>query len=269
MTVTIHPQLVPAKVSGKEALYAIASDGDRLEVERSRLNLLHKTIANTFDNKLIFAPVALTQGDRVLDCGTGTGIWPNEVARIVPPGVHVEGADISPRFSPLPGQISAFTFHALSTLDLPFEWENRFQLVNQRLMLGSFSRPQWETVIQNIYRVVKPGGWVQLVEIQQEYDFSATHPKYQRGLNLVDEKARVLIRHRIRSRRYVTTRRVQQHHTNSKSRAYRGMREATVQMGCVESGEEFDRLLTEGFDEVNEIPGLEHDMEIIRAQKLD
>ncbi|TFK57834.1 S-adenosyl-L-methionine-dependent methyltransferase, partial [Pluteus cervinus] len=147
-----------------------------------RLNFQHNSLSALFDDKLILAPVSFSKGDRILDCGTGTGIWATEVARDVP-DVLVEGTDISTRFFPLPGEISAVTFHNLSTFDLPPQWENRFNLINQRLMVMCFSRAQWEAALQNIHRVLKPGGWVQLIEVKQKHGFSATHPRFQPLLN--------------------------------------------------------------------------------------
>ncbi|TFK65001.1 S-adenosyl-L-methionine-dependent methyltransferase [Pluteus cervinus] len=290
MSLDVHRDLALAEKSKNEPLYAIASDGDHLEAERKRLGVLHKSITNLFDNKLIFAPVTLTKGDHILDCGTGTGIWANQVAKVVPGDVVVEGADISRRFFPSPGENSAVIFHNLSTFDLPTEWENRFKLVNQRLMIACFSRPQWETALQQIRRVLSPDGWVQLVEVQQKHEFSATHPKYQRLLDMLHPM--------MRSRGFILDIGLEveemmqrggfQNVTRTRRAmpigewggepgregwawlvgAYGGMKDAILQAGAVESGEEFDRMMREAFEESNEIPGLAHDMEVICGQKV-
>jgi SAM-dependent methyltransferase len=49
-------------------------------------------------------------------------------------------------------------------LQLPSIWSGKFQLVNQRLLMGGFSKENWDAALKEIYRVIAPGGLVQLVE---------------------------------------------------------------------------------------------------------
>ncbi|TFK64649.1 S-adenosyl-L-methionine-dependent methyltransferase [Pluteus cervinus] len=290
MSLKLYQELALAEGLKKEPLYVIASDGDYLEAERKRLNMQHDTIVDMFNKKLIFAPVTFTRGDCILDCGTGTGIWAEEVAKIVPRDVIVEGTDISRRFFPSPGENPAVIFHNLSTLDLPTEWENRFTLVNQRLMIACFSWPQWETALHEIYRVLKPGGWAQILEIQQKHEFSATHPKFQRLLDIVHPMMRARgfildtglgIEEIMQRGGYKNVTRTHRAAPMGEwggeqgrgwwswiQGAYRGMKDAVLRAGTVESGEEFDRVVKEAFDESNDIPGVAHDMEVIYGQKI-
>ena len=213
------------------------------------------------------------------------------MAHVVPQGVVVEGTDISQRFFPSPGENPAVTFHNLSTFDLPTEWENKFKLVNQRLMIACFSRPQWETALQEIRRVLNPEGWVQLVEVQQKHEFSATHPKYQRILDILHPMMRARgfildsgseIEEMMRRGGFKNITRIKraapvgewggdrgQETWTWFEGAYRGMKDAMLQARAVESGEEFDRIMKEAFEECNEIPGVAHDMEIVCGQKDD
>lgn len=46
---------------------------------------------------------------------------------------------------------------------LPFH-DNTFDFVNMRIMLTAFLIDEWPFVIKEIYRVLKPGGFVELME---------------------------------------------------------------------------------------------------------
>jgi SAM-dependent methyltransferase len=63
------------------------------EREQDRLDLHHEIMLGLLDRKLHTAPVDSPQ--RVLDIGTGTGIWAIDAAELYP-GAEVIGTDISP-----------------------------------------------------------------------------------------------------------------------------------------------------------------------------
>ncbi|KAF2788509.1 hypothetical protein K505DRAFT_394616, partial [Melanomma pulvis-pyrius CBS 109.77] len=46
----------------------------------------------------------------------------------------------------------------------PAEWAASFDLVHQRFVLGAVRREQLEDVVANLVALVKPGGWIQLME---------------------------------------------------------------------------------------------------------
>jgi len=98
-----------------------------------------------------------------LDSATGTGIWTLELAPNVSPNVNFTAIDISSRLFPRNPPRNA-TFSIQSVLSLPPEWTSRFQLINQRLLLFAITRSEWDQLISELFRVTKPGGWVQLLE---------------------------------------------------------------------------------------------------------
>lgn len=57
-------------------------------------------------------------------------------------------------------------FHRMNAIDakLPFE-DNSFDFVKQRLVTSSFTVADWKRVIEELVRVTKPGGYIELVEI--------------------------------------------------------------------------------------------------------
>lgn len=50
---------------------------------------------------------------------------------------------------------------------LPFQ-DDEFDFVKQRLVTASFTLDNWKSVLQELIRVTKPGGYIELIEI----DFS-------------------------------------------------------------------------------------------------
>lgn len=48
---------------------------------------------------------------------------------------------------------------------LSFE-DNSFDLVQMRLFSMTFDRTLWDQALKEVYRIVKPGGYIQLLEVQ-------------------------------------------------------------------------------------------------------
>ncbi|TFK39813.1 S-adenosyl-L-methionine-dependent methyltransferase [Crucibulum laeve] len=122
----------------------------------------HGVLKRTFGGILV-APVKLGPGDRVLESGTGTGIWLLDLAKGVLTSVELQGIDVSP--VPLPREYPSnvkFSIHSIT--QLPPEWTNTFNLVHQRLLVGSLTLDEWKVALKEMYRVLCPRGWVQLGE---------------------------------------------------------------------------------------------------------
>ena len=54
------------------------------------------------------------------------------------------------------------------------EWTNSFDLVHQRLLIWALRGPDWQRVLRNHYEILKPNGWIQLVEgrwVDREHSF--------------------------------------------------------------------------------------------------
>lgn len=56
------------------------------------------------------------------------------------------------------------SFSICSALSLPTIWENSFDYVHQRLLVGALKTSEYQEAINQMYRVLRPGGWIQLGE---------------------------------------------------------------------------------------------------------
>ncbi|KAF9070933.1 hypothetical protein BDP27DRAFT_1362173 [Rhodocollybia butyracea] len=133
--------------------------------EQERLNWQNRYCTKTIcDGKLICIPnIPLDSGDEILDSATGTGIWLLDVAHQVNPNISLTGIDISQRLFPTQYPQNV-TFAVHSVTNLPESWSNRFKVANQRLLSGALTHEQWGMALSELYRILKPGGWIQLLE---------------------------------------------------------------------------------------------------------
>ncbi|KAF5570365.1 methyltransferase [Fusarium phyllophilum] len=100
---------------------------------------------------------------RILDCGCGPGDWAIEVATQYP-DAEVLGIDVSPHMIPenppdnMELQVDdlngRFTFRS-----------NHFDVVHSQMVAGGIHANRWRSYIRDIFRVLKPGGWCQMVEL--------------------------------------------------------------------------------------------------------
>ncbi|KAF2099340.1 S-adenosyl-L-methionine-dependent methyltransferase [Rhizodiscina lignyota] len=121
-------------------------------------DLAHHMYLLTLDGKLHLAPIE-NNPHRILDVGTGTGIWAIDMADQYP-SAAVVGTDLSaiqPDFVP--------PNCSFEVDDVTLEWtypEDHFDFIHIREMFGSI--PDWDYFFQQCFRCVRPGGWVEIVE---------------------------------------------------------------------------------------------------------
>ncbi|KAF9065748.1 hypothetical protein BDP27DRAFT_1424490 [Rhodocollybia butyracea] len=136
--------------------------------ETERLNLQHRILTKAFEDRLVLAPITLRSNDRVLESGAGTGIWAQEFSAFHSQNnvlLDIECIDISDKQFPheYPSNIH---FSIRSVIDLPQEWQNSFSYVHQRLLVAAMNDSRWNTAIDQLYNVLKPGAWIELVEVE-------------------------------------------------------------------------------------------------------
>ncbi|EOD51501.1 putative methyltransferase type 11 protein [Neofusicoccum parvum UCRNP2] len=114
------------------------------------VHALHSVIK---DDKLFFAPV---KPRRVLDVGTGTGLWAVLMGDDYPDAEVKIGNDFSP-IQPrwVPPNVS------FEVDDVESEWPERapFNFIHVRYMAGSIQ--DWPALLKNCYNSLSPGGWIE------------------------------------------------------------------------------------------------------------
>ena len=138
--------------------------------ELKRLHDNHEVFTAAMGS-LLLAPIDLSKpGLRILDSATADGTWLRDLQSSTPNSTHHTyiGTDIVPELfsSTLPANLTLQTHDFMKPW--PSEWQNSFDLVHQRLGLagsGTFPMP---TVIANLTTLLKPSGWIELVELDLE-----------------------------------------------------------------------------------------------------
>lgn len=117
----------------KEGKYLAPND----EPERDRLDLQHHLFNLTFSGRLHLAPVGEEgkQIHRVLDVGTGTGIWAIDFADEHPES-EVLGIDLS---AIQPGFVPPNVSFQVDDIEEPWTFRDKFDFLYARMMTGSFA----------------------------------------------------------------------------------------------------------------------------------
>ncbi|KAI5845348.1 S-adenosyl-L-methionine-dependent methyltransferase [Tricharina praecox] len=128
------------------------------ETEQDRLDLHHEIFLEILAGELHKAP--LNNPQRILDVGTGTGIWAVDVADTYPMA-EVIGTDLSPLQPTWVPPNCRFEVD-----DCEQNWTFRqdyFDFIHMRNLAQSIS--DWSRLMPEVYRCTKPGGWVELAEV--------------------------------------------------------------------------------------------------------
>ncbi|KAH8753397.1 UMTA methyltransferase [Hyaloscypha finlandica] len=131
------------------------------EEETERLHNMHIVLSYIFEGRLIFPPIDRPNG--VLDCGHGTASWAMEVAQLHPL-CEVVGIDINPMGQPeeMPANLYLQVDDLNRSLSFP---PHHFDLVNSRLIAQGIHVNRWTQYVRDLLRVLRPGGWCQMVEM--------------------------------------------------------------------------------------------------------
>ncbi|CAN9283626.1 unnamed protein product [Alternaria alternata] len=144
------------------------------ENEVQRLDKQHKVVYSAMP-QLVLAPIDLAEGGyRVLDQATGSGSY-----------LRAEELFKANEESYFPKETPNNTsyHHQSMTEPWPLQWQGTFDLVHSRMALPGVGLSSLEDAVMNLVRLVKPGGWIQLVEMQwQDWDAGPVLQEFQKAM---------------------------------------------------------------------------------------
>ncbi|KAJ5157639.1 uncharacterized protein N7482_008739 [Penicillium canariense] len=143
--------------SYREGHYVLPND----EQEQDRQDLLHHVRNLVLNGALFRAPLDKNL-QRVLDIGTGTGIWAIDFADSYP-SAEVIGTDLSPiQPSWVPSNLQFLVDDAESPW--LFSTSRPFDFIHARDLGGAIA--DWPRLLRQGYEHLKPGGWIELQEFE-------------------------------------------------------------------------------------------------------
>ncbi|KAK3985306.1 Phosphoethanolamine N-methyltransferase 1 [Cladorrhinum sp. PSN332] len=140
-----------------ERAYILPSD----EQESDRLDMQHHVFLLSFDANLYLSPAGRDGKPlrRVLDAGTGTGIWAVDFADEHPES-HVIGVDLSPI---QPNFVPPNVAFYVDDLESDWTFSEPFDFIYARMMTGAFTN--WPKFFERAFDNLAPGGWLELDDI--------------------------------------------------------------------------------------------------------
>ncbi|KAI8956485.1 S-adenosyl-L-methionine-dependent methyltransferase [Daldinia sp. FL1419] len=128
------------------------------EQQNEGLDLLHNACLMAMGDELFLAPIG-ENPQKVLDVGTGTGIWAIDFADVFP-AAEVIGTDLSPI---QPAWMPPNVKFEIDDCLLDWTWpENHFDYIHMRMLYGSV--PDWTDLYKKAFKHLKPGKWFEDVE---------------------------------------------------------------------------------------------------------
>ncbi|KEZ44048.1 hypothetical protein SAPIO_CDS3786 [Scedosporium apiospermum] len=128
--------------------------------ESLRLELQHHMFTLTYDGQLYVSPAAKDKPvSRVLDCGTGTGIWAIDFADEHPDAAII-GVDLSPT---QPAFVPPNVNFYVDDLEEEWVYSSKFDFIHARMLTGSIA--DWPKLFKQSFDNLEPGGWFEVSDI--------------------------------------------------------------------------------------------------------
>jgi len=133
------------------------------EKEQDRLDLLHHIQLLLLKGHLTLAPVDTLPLHRVLDVGTGTGLWAIDFA-----DEHREAEVIGTDLSPIqPSWVPPNCKFEIDDCELDWTWPKKyFEFIHSRHLAASIKN--WSKFLLSAKKHMTPGGFLEVVELEMD-----------------------------------------------------------------------------------------------------
>ena len=142
----------------KDGSYVMPND----ESELDRLDLMHQMIRVVMRNRLFFTPLG-DRPERILDVGTGTGIWAIEMGDEFP-DAEIIGTDLS---ATQPSWVPPNVKFEIDDAEEPWTFQEEFDFIHVRYLAAAIG--DWPQLVRQTFRHTKPGGWVEFQDFNAQY----------------------------------------------------------------------------------------------------
>jgi SAM-dependent methyltransferase len=136
----------------EEGRYVFPND----DKESDRLDIMHQMVTLALRGSLFSAPVK--NPSRVLDIGTGTGIWAIEAGDMFPQA-DVLGNDLSPI---QPRWVPPNVHFEVDDVEKPWTFSRPFDFIHCRGLYGAIT--DWPQLIQHCFENTAPGGYCEFTD---------------------------------------------------------------------------------------------------------
>ncbi|CAG8482297.1 21325_t:CDS:2 [Cetraspora pellucida] len=143
-------------------------DFDQLDGARERLSLQHDILREIFYGNFS-SPInnLLQAGDaKVLNIGCGNGVWLFEMNSDFPDSFLV-GIDKSPQLFPQSKPSNVQFVISDMQKGLPFQSDS-FDFIYMRFLALNFRDSEWDNLIKESIRVLKPGCWLEITDVETD-----------------------------------------------------------------------------------------------------
>ncbi|KAF3083859.1 hypothetical protein TWF569_001393 [Orbilia oligospora] len=142
----------------KEGQWPVPND----EKQQNQMDLVHQVYTLRLGGKLYLAPIDECP-QKILDVGTGTGIWAMEMGDLHPSAVVI-GNDLSPI---QPRWVPPNVKFEIDDFNEPWvQTPSSYDFVHAREIHGAVS--DWRQFCSEAFRILKPGGWIEVAESAAE-----------------------------------------------------------------------------------------------------
>ncbi|KAL0466353.1 S-adenosyl-L-methionine-dependent methyltransferase [Neurospora intermedia] len=147
---TVHGRTYHGDVGNAESW----EPNDQRHVEA--MELFHHAMMVQLDGKLYLSPLDKKKVQKVLDVGTGSGLWAIDFADEYP-HAEVIGTDVSPI---QPSWVPPNVKFEIDDCNLDWTYaDDSFDFIHMRMLAGVVT--DWEKLFRNAFRCSKPGGYVE------------------------------------------------------------------------------------------------------------